>query len=284
MSLSFEIIRPAVQTSPVVFSSPHSGRQYDAAFLQGSVLGLAAIRSSEDAFVDHLVAAAPDLGAPLLLAHMPRSYVDLNRAADEFDPALIHGVTGAHGNPRIASGLGVIPRVVSGGRAIYSGKMPMSEAQARIDAHWRPYHRALSQIMDETVQRFGFAILMDMHSMPTEAALPLRHNQISPDVVLGDRHGASAGGQVTTHIETAFAAQGFQVARNSPFAGAYIAQTYGRPSLGRHVVQVEIARGLYMNEAVVTPLPCFDAFAKKITAVMGDVIAAYSVPRALAAE
>ncbi|MDZ7905459.1 MAG: N-formylglutamate amidohydrolase [Cypionkella sp.] len=166
MSPSYEIIRPAVQTSPVVVASPHSGRRYDPAFLQSSALSLAAIRSSEDAFVDQLVASVPDFGAPLLLAHVPRSYVDLNRAADEFDPALIHGAAAAHGNPRIASGLGVIPRVVSGGRAIYNGKLTMDMASARITDHWRPYHAALRALLDETLRKFGFVILMDMHSMP----------------------------------------------------------------------------------------------------------------------
>lgn len=284
MIASFEIIRPRVQTSPVVFSSPHSGRRYEAGFLQTSVLGQAAIRSSEDAFVDQLIAAAPDLGAPLLLAHVPRSYVDLNRAPDEFDPALIDGARAAHSNPRVASGLGVIPRVVAGGRAIYRGKIPMAEAEARLTAHWHPYHRALRQLMSDTVAQFGFAILMDMHSMPSEAALPLRAHQGQPDIVLGDRHGASARGDVTAQIEAAFAAQGLRVARNSPFAGAYIAQTYGRPSLGRHVVQVEISRGLYMDEGGITPLPQFDEFRHKVTDAMASVIAALSPPRALAAE
>lgn len=284
MDPSFELIRPRVQTSPVVFASPHSGRRYDPAFLQSSVLGLGAIRSSEDAFVDQLLTSVRDFGAPLLLAHVPRSFVDLNRAPNEFDPAVIHGAPASYGNPRIASGLGVIPRVVAGGRAIYRGKISLQDAQARLAAHWHPYHAALRAMMDETVHRFGFAILLDMHSMPSEAAQNINGQKSLSDIVLGDRRGASAGAEIVGQIEQALSAQGFDVARNSPFAGAYIAQTYGRPSLNRHVVQVEIARNLYMNEAALTPLPQFAAFAQRLAAALQQVIAQYSAPRSLAAE
>jgi N-formylglutamate amidohydrolase len=284
LTASFQIIRPDVQTCPVVISSPHSGRAYPPAFLRQSVLDMRAVRSSEDAFVDEMVAAAPRLGAPLLLAHVPRAYVDLNRAADEFDPALIEGARRNDSNPRIASGLGVIPRVVAGGRAIYSGKLPLAEAEARINTHWRPYHAALRGLMDETAARFGMAILLDMHSMPSEAAQMLRPHQRPADVVLGDRHGASASGHIIAEIETAFVAQGLRVARNSPFAGAYIAQHYGQPFAGKHVVQIEISRGLYMDEAQVTPLPHFATFAAKITAALAQITTRLAPPQSLAAE
>ncbi len=284
MTASYQIIRPEVQTCPVVVSSPHSGRAYTPAFLGQTVLDEAAVRSSEDAFVDDLVAAAPRFGVPLLLAHVPRAYVDLNRAPDEFDSALIEGARRNDSNPRIASGLGVIPRVVAGGRAIYHGKLQLAEAEARIAAHWRPYHAALCGLLDETVARFGTAVLLDVHSMPTEAAQMLRAHQRPADVVLGDRHGASAGAQIVAEIESAFAAQGLRVARNSPFAGAYIAQHYGRPFVGKHVVQIEISRGLYMDEARVARLPHFEGFAAKITAALAQITARFAPPQALAAE
>lgn len=284
MNSSFQIIRPNVQTCPVVFASPHSGRAYPQAFLDQSVLGLAAIRSSEDAFVDQLISCAPALGAPLLIAHVPRAYVDLNRSPDEFDPALIEQVRHSDNNPRIASGLGVVPRVVAGGRAIYHGKIPLAEAKARIDDYWHPYHAALRQLLGETLVQFGYAILLDIHSMPSEAAKMLRPHQIAADIVLGDRHGASAGGQITAQVEAAFVAEGLRVARNSPFAGAYIAQHYGRPFAGKHVVQVEISRGLYMDESQITPLPQFEQFRVKIEHVLRRVTAGFAAPSALAAE
>lgn len=254
----------------MIFASPHSGTDYDPAFVAQSVLNELQIRSSEDAFVDRLFGSATDCGAVLLAAQVPRAFVDLNRAPDELDPAVIEGIARAPHNPRVSSGLGVIPRVVSGGRAIYRGKLTLAQAEARIKQFWHPYHRALRDMVDATHTRFGKAILIDCHSMPHEA---LEHHgrpgRDLPDVVLGDRFGAAAAPWVMASVETAFEREGFRTARNTPFAGAFIAQSYGRPSAGRHVVQVEIDRSLYMNEAQVEPLPDFDDFAAR----MGRVVA-----------
>lgn len=266
----FRLSQPTRQETPVIFASPHSGAAYLPDFLAQSVLDAVQIRSSEDAFVDRLLADAPLLGAPLLAAEVPRAYLDLNRAPDELDPAVIEGITRAPHNPRVSSGLGVIPRVVSGGRAIYRGKLPRTEAEARIARFWHPYHRALRELIEATHTQFGQAILIDCHSMPHEA---LEHHsrpgQPLPEVVLGDRFGAAAAPWVMSAIETAFQAEGFRVSRNTPFAGAFIAQSYGRPSAGRHVVQVEIDRSLYMDEGLVTPAPGFADFATR----MGRVVA-----------
>ena len=259
-----------MQTTAAVFSSPHSGREYSAQFLQMAVLDRHVIRSSEDAFVDRLFDMAPAMGAPLLAARVPRAFIDLNRAADELDPALIEGIARAPHNPRVSSGLGVIPRVVAGGRAIYRGKLTLAEAEARITRHWHPYHQALRRLMDQTVAAFGQAVLIDCHSMPHEAIeAHARPGQHKPEVVLGDRFGAAAGREVMERVEAAFAGAGFRVVRNAPFAGAYIAQAYGRPSRGCHVVQVEIDRALYMDEARIVPNAGFDSF----RAVMGGVVA-----------
>ena len=235
-----------------------------------AVLDRHVIRSSEDAFVDRLFDMAPAMGAPLLAARVPRAFIDLNRAADELDPALIEGIARAPHNPRVSSGLGVIPRVVAGGRAIYRGKLTLAEAEARITRHWHPYHQALRRLMDQTVAAFGQAVLIDCHSMPHEAIeAHARPGQHKPEVVLGDRFGAAAGREVMERVEAAFAGAGFRVVRNAPFAGAYIAQAYGRPSRGCHVVQVEIDRALYMDEARIVPNAGFDSF----RAVMGGVVA-----------
>ncbi|MDP5336342.1 MAG: N-formylglutamate amidohydrolase, partial [Paracoccaceae bacterium] len=139
-SVAYHLIRPEETRTSVIFASPHSGRDYPWSFLRRTVLDEHSIRTSEDAFVDRLYEAAPGLGAPLLLAGAPRAYIDLNRSADELDPALIDGVRGLTHNPRIASGLGVVPRVVAGGRAIYRGKLQLDEVQGRITGRWRPYH------------------------------------------------------------------------------------------------------------------------------------------------
>ena len=281
----YQLVLPDQRTTSVVFSSPHSGRQYGWGFLRKSVLDELAIRSSEDAFVDRLFDAAPRLGAPLLCADTPRAFVDLNRSAEELDPALIEGVRKPSHNPRIASGLGVIPRVVANGRAIYRGKMQLEEAQRRIANHWRPYHDTLQGLLNDSLALFGEAILVDCHSMPHEALENLSATGVArADVVLGDRFGAAAHCEVVDHIEAAFAAAGLKVSRNAPFAGAYITQHYGRPSKRQHVVQVEIDRRLYMDESRVRPNADFKAFRKLIRGVMAEIVEVGHRRVSLAAE
>lgn len=271
---SFSLVSPVQRTTSVVFASPHSGRDYSAAFLRGAVLDAQEIRSSEDAFVDQLFDVAPVHGAPLLLANAPRAYVDLNRAPEEFDPALIDGIRRAAHNPRIASGLGVIPRVVSNGRAIMRGKISLAEAHMRITDHWRPYHDQLQTLLDQAHGAFGEAILIDCHSMPHEAIESVSLvGRTRPDVVLGDRFGAAAAGSVVERVEAAFASAGFKVARNMPFAGAYITQHYGRPSRRQHAVQVEIDRALYMDERTVRPNSNFAAFKTALDGVVAELAA-----------
>lgn len=276
---------PVRRTTPVVVASPHSGRDYPADFLRASVLDQRLIRSSEDAFVDELVAVAPQLGAPLMLARAPRAFIDLNRGCDELDPAVIEGVARNGHNPRIASGLGVIPRVVAGGRSIYRGKLSREEAETRIARFWRPYHARLDQLLAESHRDFGMAVLVDFHSMPHEALETYaRPGKPRPDVVLGDRFGATVSPDVMDQIEAAFVRAGLRVSRNTPFAGAFITQTYGRPSRGFHAVQVEIDRSLYMNESAIEKLPCFDAVQAMMSGVIGEICALGQPGQALAAE
>lgn len=271
-SNAFKVLTPRDRTSCVVFASPHSGRTYTDAFLGTTVLDSHAIRSSEDAFVDQLFESAPLFGAPLLKAWAPRAFVDLNRAADEFDPALIEGLYARGHNPRIASGLGVIPRVVSNGRAIYRGKISQAEAKMRIRDIWKPYHAALQTLLDEAYRDFGEAILIDCHSMPHEAMDGVaKRGMKRPNVVLGDRFGAAARNDIVDRVEEAFRNAGFTVTRNTPFAGAYITQAYGRPSRKQHAVQVEIDRSIYMNERTIRPNANFDAVRDALRKVVADV-------------
>ena len=280
---AYVLTRPARRLSPMIFASPHSGCDYSPDFLSQVVLDRRAIRSSEDAFVDRLFSDAPELGAPLLVARAPRAFLDLNRAADELDPGVIEGIARAPHNPRISSGLGVIPRVVAGGRAIYRGKLSLAEAEARLRRFWHPYHRALAGLIEEVRAEFGQAVLIDCHSMPHEAIeAHTRPGHLRPEVVLGDRYGATAGREVMDRVEAAFSAAGLRVGRNAPFAGAYVAQAYGRPSRGVHVVQVEIDRALYMDEVRVEPLAGFEGFRQLISGVVAELVQPPGV--ALAAE
>ncbi len=267
----------------MIFASPHSGRHYPQDLLRTSILSPLALRSSEDAFVDRLFDAAPKCGAPLLCARLPRAWLDLNRATTELDPALIAGIGRGPHNPRVASGLGVVPRVVAGGRPIYSGKIALETARTRIGRAWRPYHDRLRGLLDESSETFGEAILIDCHSMPHEAVENMSGRR--PDVVLGDRYGAAAGGAVVDRLHAIFTDLGLTCLRNTPFAGAFTAQQYGRPSRNRHVVQIEVDRALYMDEARVEPHGGFADFKALMDVAVAEIAEiGRSDAQALAAE
>lgn len=271
-SAAFTLGTPDPCSSCAIFASPHSGRAYSWDFLRASVLDRQTIRSSEDAFVDDLISCAPKHGAQSIAATVPRAYVDLNRGPDELDPAVVSGLRRVTHNPRISSGLGVVPRVVANGRAIYRGKLSLAEARARLDTFWHPYHDQLKHMLEETRRDFGQTVLLDMHSMPHEAIEGLNHTPAHrPDVILGDRFGAAASAHVVDQVEAAFRSAGLKVARNAPFAGAYIAQAYGRPSRNQHVVQVEIDRALYMDEVRIEPRADFAAFQDLMSGVIGQI-------------
>lgn len=266
---AFTLTRPDHWASGVIFASPHSGSHYPDWFLAETSLPINELRSSEDAFLDRLIASAPRLGAPTLTATMPRCLIDLNRGRNEIDPLAVRDVPRHPLNQRTLAGLGVIPRVVAQGRAIRDHKIDRAEAIRRIDLYWRPYHQALSDLIAEALRRFGQALLIDIHSMPSEA---LAHfGTARPHMVLGDRHGLSATGRVSAAIAMAIEAEGWRLRRNSPFAGAYICGHYGQPGRNLHVVQLEIDRALYMDEARVTPLPDFDIFAARMTRLIGKL-------------
>lgn len=265
----FSLRMPVERSSCAVFNSPHSGRDYPAAFLESSRLDPLQIRSSEDAFVDELFARAPECGAPLLAARVPRAFLDLNRGPEDLDPALIDGAARRAVNPRIVAGLGVIPRVVAEGRPIIEGKLTLAEAEQRIAAHWHPYHAELAALVDGARARFGSAILFDCHSMPHDAlaTAPVVWGR-RPDVILGDRFGAACDRWLIDAATEIFTTAGFVVARNAPFAGGYITQAYGRPRMGVHALQIEIDRALYMDEARVERLPCFEQIRGRIGAAV----------------
>jgi N-formylglutamate deformylase len=230
------------------------------------------VRSSEDAFVDELFECVTKYGAPFVTAGAPRAFVDLNRAPDELDPALIEGVRATGHNPRVASGLGVVPRVVANGKAIYRGKISMSEAQKRINSYWHPYHEILKAQMDQAFLMFGEAILIDCHSMPHEAMDAVARSGIRrPEIVLGDRFGTTASDEIVSQVEAAFIEAGLAVTRNIPFAGAYITQAYGQPSKAHHALQIEIDRSLYMNERLIRPNGNFQSFKHLLEGVVSEI-------------
>ncbi|MFB2594681.1 N-formylglutamate amidohydrolase [Paracoccus sp. p4-l81] len=261
----FRLHEPAPRRSGVIFASPHSGRSWPAGIRAASPLGLRVLRSSEDAFVGHLILPARRHGAAVMTARVARGVVDLNRAADELDPALIEGLAPARLNGRVAAGLGVIPRVVARGRVILRGKITLAEAEARLAAVWHPYHAALAALIDRTQADCGQAVLIDVHSMPHDACASLTRPR--PEIVLGDRFGRSADAWVTDAVAAAFLAEGFVTRRNTPFAGAYVLDRHSAPDRGRHAIQIEIDRALYMDEATLRPLPGYPAFRDRLARV-----------------
>lgn len=282
MPAAIIIKKPANLRSGVVFASPHSGRKYPADFLKNSQLSARVLRSSEDAFVDELLVDVPRIGATLVTTDVPRAYVDFNRGADELDPALIAGAPSAGLNPRVASGLGVIARVVGGNRAIYAGKLSQAEAKHRIDRYWSPYHAGLQQVLKGCHQSFGQVLLCDIHSMPSSA---LDGQQARwgkrPDIVIGDRWGASCDPGLAKAVEDILSAAGLVVARNTPFAGAYIARHYGKPVEKMHALQIEIDRRLYLDEARVEPSGNFRAFQALMDTVCAQIAELISDAQAL---
>lgn len=268
----FEIRAPGVQTAPVVFNSPHSGRHYSAEFQELSRLDLHNLRRSEDCFVDELFEAASALGAPLMKAHFPRAWLDLNREPFELDPTMFRDPLPSHvnaGSVRVAGGLGTIPRIVSEGENIYTGKLAWTDAEDRIANFYMPYHEALRTLMAGTYRKFQTAILVDCHSMPSVAGLS---GSGRPDIVLGDRHGTSCAPWVTRQLEEQLRAHGLKVSRNRPYAGGFITQKFGRPREGVHAIQIEINRSLYMNEATLSKTRSFTRMQTLMLDVMSRFI------------
>ena len=269
----FSLLQPARQMAALVLTSPHSGRRYNDAFLAQARLDAQSLRRSEDSFVEELFAAGPSLGVPLLAAEFPRAWCDANREPWELDPAMFADTLPDYANttsPRVAAGLGTVARIVGAGEPIYGKKLRFAEAKARIDSCWRPFHEALAQLIEDTVARFGHCLVLDCHSMPT----PLGRMAARADVVLGDGHGTSCGAGWTDYVESALGGQGYSVRRNDPYAGGFITRHYGRPREGVQVLQLELARGLYMNERQFTRGTQFSATQERMSHVLAGLIAA----------
>ena len=269
---AYTIIRPREQTLPLVLSSPHSGRDYPSAFIAASRLDALSLRRSEDAFVDELFRGGPARGAPLLCALFPRAFVDPNREAYELDPEMFEDALPDYVNTesrRVTSGLGTIARIVSSGSAIYRGKLTFAEAERRINDLYRPYHGALEGLIRETLDRFGCAILLDCHSMPSVGG-PMDRDPGAKrvDFVLGDRHGASCHPTVTASIIRLLSDRGYVVRVNEPYAGGFTTLHYGQPDRGVHGLQIEINRALYMDESAMERGPGLNTIAKDMAAVV----------------
>lgn len=274
----FVLIEPLHRTSPLIFASPHSGRRYPADLLADTRISLLSLRRSEDAYVDELFAGAAAHGACVLSGAVARAYVDLNRDPAELDPDMFveRPPNALAGSARVQAGLGAIPRVTGDGQTIYRRKLTLGEAERRMSAVYVPYHAQLTALIEDAQARFGCAVLIDCHSMPSSA-----RGAHAPDIVLGDRFGASCHPSVTALAEAALRRLGYRIARNAPFAGGHTTQTYGQPGAHRHALQIEINRALYIDERT---LERSHGFAR-VRADMGrlaEALAAAALHRSLA--
>ncbi len=230
------------------------------------------LRRTEDCFVDQLFGGAPDHGAPLLRALVPRAYIDLNREPFELDPAMFSDALPDYVNTAshlARFGFGTIPRIILNGQEIYKRKLRFAEAQARIITYYRPYHAALSSLIREARQRFGYCILVDCHSMPSTGGLEGEDDERRrTHFVIGDCYGSACAPYITDLIESTLTDSGFILSRNRPFAGGFTTRHYGAPRKGVHAVQIEINRSLYMNETTLQKHRGFPTLRKHITGLV----------------
>src|SRR5215470_11155720 len=264
----FEILEPTEWRGPVAFNSPHSGSIYPKAFLAAARLDLAVLRRSEDCFVDELLMGIVSRGNPVMRAHFPRCFVDVNREPYELDPRMFDGKLPPFANTRsmrVAGGLGTLARVVADAQEIYDQRIPVEAAMQRIEWLYKPYHRALRRLITQIHRDFGTAVLVDCHSMPS-AAGP-KDDRPRADIVIGDRYGTSCLGIIADTIEGTLRERGYSVSRNKPYAGGFITEHYGNPAASLHSIQLEINRALYMDERRLERLDTFPVVAQHLEVV-----------------
>jgi N-formylglutamate amidohydrolase len=276
----FEVREPHSALSPFVFCSPHSGRVYPRHFLALSRLDATALRRSEDCYVDELFIRAAARGATLLSARFPRAYTDVNREPYELDPELFVEPLPDWANARsvrVAGGLGTIARIVSDGEEIYEAPLALADALARIELLYKPFHAVLRSLIERAQRNFGYAILIDCHSMPS--AHMANGGVQRPDFVIGDRFGTSCDLRLTKYIRAALTDLGYEAQLNRPYAGGYITEHYGRPLRNVHAIQLEINRGLYLNEKTLEKTPRFQDLERDVLLFAEQVFA--EAPRLL---
>lgn len=276
-----EVTNPSQNRVPLVFDSPHSGTCYP----NGSLIAAPqhALDSGVDRYVHELFAGAPAYGTALLHAVFPRMYIDPNRAEDDIDPALIDGSWGTPLNPtdKTERGLGLIRRYALPGVPVYSSPLPAAEIRARIESFYRPYHQTLASLIDERVDQFGAVWHIDCHSMKSHGnAMNIDNGAARPDIVLGDLDGQSCDPAFTAFVTERLESDGLTVAINTPYKGAELTRAYSNPAAGRHSLQIEINRSLYMSEDTFERSSGFASLAAAIDRLCG-ALADYTADAAL---
>ena len=254
MPAPFTVIEPSVEETPLVVEIPHAGLFVDGPALARLAAPARAIGRDADLYVDELYAGAPAHGATLLIANVSRYVCDLNRSELDVDAESVEGAP-----PQARATRGIVWRLTSEGARVLESPLPRAELERRLDTYYRPYHRALAELLERKRARFGFAILLAAHSMPSVGRAGHGDPQaVRADVVPGTRGRTSAAGRFIDAVDTHARGTGLSVAHDDPYQGGYTTQHYGRPADGVHVVQVELARRLYMDEPTLTKSPSFE--------------------------
>lgn len=248
---AFKLIQPSTLKLPLVCDSPHSGVVYPNDF--DYQIPLSQLRMAEDTHVDQLWLTAPQVGATLLLANLPRTYIDLNRSLHDLDIELMDGLWPQPLQPseKTRLGYGLIWRKINATTTIYQRKLRVQEVQNRIEQVYLPYHSTLENLVKDCLENFGMVWHLNLHSMPNNAYERLHiHNPAQPlaDFVLGDRDGSTCAPEFVNLIETSLRQMGYSVARNDPYKGMALVAKMGQPHKNQHSLQIEIRRPLYMHE------------------------------------
>jgi N-formylglutamate deformylase len=280
--IGHKITTPSVWEAGVIFASPHSGSLYPRALIKKSNLSTHQLRRNEDIFVQQLFEGVVNAGAPLIEALFPRAFVDVNRDLTELPDhwaQLIDEQQVVQTTPRAAAGLGVVPTYLSETLPIYTKLPSEKDVEQRLSRLYRPYHNALNDLLGQSIQRFGRALLVDCHSMPGFAPMGSRR----PDIILGDRFGTSCHSDTLAQFRSLFARAGYSVGINYPYAGGYTTSYYGDPKNGVETIQIEINRDLYVNPITLAPKPGFARLQVNISGIMADIIS-FAKPQDLAAQ
>jgi len=266
---------PQADAIPLVCDSPHSGVQYPDDF--GYALPFDKLRAGEDTDVHVLWEALPSVGATLLAAEFPRAYIDPNRDLEDIDPAMLDGAWPTPLNPgeKTRLGIGLIWRDAGpdGRKPIYDRLLGVAEVQQRIASYHAPYHAAMQQQIESAYERFGAVWHLNLHSMPANSyeSMQIKTDRKLADFVLGDRDGTTAAPEFTAMVADALRQRGFSVAINDPFKGVALIARLGRPAERRHSLQVELHRGLYMDEFTRERNTGFNALQAALAEVSRDI-------------
>jgi N-formylglutamate amidohydrolase len=276
MSAAFVIHGPPDPRLPLVLDSPHSGNRFPGDF--GHVVSEKELRDAEDCYVDELYGAAPALGAPLLAASFPRTYIDPNRHPGDVDPELIDGAWPHEVRPsgKARIGKSLVWRTLDDGRPIYARKLAPEEVARRIERYHAPYHGALRGLLNAAHRRFGAVYHLNCHSMKAVAGRQSDDGEgsVRADIVLGDRDGTTCAGGFTEFVRVTLAALGYDVKVNDPYKGVELVRAYSDPRAGRHSLQIEINRRLYMNEATLEKSGGFGALQANLQRLL-EAVASY---------